>query len=239
MKNLLHVSVKVFIILIFLGSIATSVYFYYQYDQAIKSKNQLNQKEIDKLLGSVGRLIELPKGETPTIATVTDVNKLKSQDFFKKAQNGDQVFIFANAKKAILYRPATDKIIDVAPVFISDNKNGSVAGANTQQAIANGGISPAVPKITVALYNGTETQGLTYQVETPLTDRFGEVAISTRQATLRKGYPKTLLVDISKKQSAKAKEIATFLGVPLTSLPVGEPVPKADILIIIGKDKEK
>jgi len=63
----------------------------------------------------VGKLMELPH-ETPTIATVTDVNKLEDQPFFAKAQNGDKVLIFSAAQRAIIYRPSTNKVIDITPI---------------------------------------------------------------------------------------------------------------------------
>lgn len=50
--------------------------------------------------------------ETPTIATVSDITKLQGQPFFAKAQNGDKVYVYSNAKKAILYRPSENKIIE-------------------------------------------------------------------------------------------------------------------------------
>lgn len=87
MKNKLHGVFKFLIILIFLASIATSVYFYYLYDQAMKSGAK-NQQEIQKVLTEVSKFMDLPTDESPTIATVTDPSKLTKQDFFKKAQKG-------------------------------------------------------------------------------------------------------------------------------------------------------
>jgi hypothetical protein len=68
---------------------------------------------VDDILEKVGKLIDIPN-ETPTVATVSDVTKLTGQEFFAKAQNGDKVIIFPKAQKAILYRPGTNKIIEVA-----------------------------------------------------------------------------------------------------------------------------
>lgn len=66
----------------------------------------------------MGRHIVLPEGETPTVGTVTDPEKLKDQAFFEKAKIGYRVIIYTNAKKAILYDPDSDKIVEVAPLNI-------------------------------------------------------------------------------------------------------------------------
>src|SRR4051812_14629670 len=73
------------------------------YTKFKSSKNSAN--DVAVLVTEVGKLIELPSSETPTVATVSDINKLKGQPFFAHAKNGDKVIIFADAKKAILYRP--------------------------------------------------------------------------------------------------------------------------------------
>lgn len=78
------------------------------------------REEADRLKAQVGQLVELPD-EQPTVATVSDVSKLQGQQFFAKAQNGDKVLIFTNARRAVLYRPSTNKVIEFAPVNIGDN----------------------------------------------------------------------------------------------------------------------
>ncbi len=96
-------------------------YFYYQYTQSQNSKNNPSasaQDEVKKLVAEVGKLIELPQGEDPTVATVTDIGKLKDQPFFQKAKNGDKVLIYSGARKAILYDPVAKKVIDIAPLNI-------------------------------------------------------------------------------------------------------------------------
>jgi len=64
----------------------------------------------------VGKLMVLPEGETPTIATVSDPDKLKDQAFFAHAKTGDKVLIYAKAKKAILYSPTDNRIVEVAAI---------------------------------------------------------------------------------------------------------------------------
>lgn len=96
-------------------------------NQRLSDPQQAAQQEANRLKSDVSKLIELPN-ETPTIATVVDVEKLKSQAFFANAQNGDRVLLFPQAKTAILYRPTIKKIIEKAPINIGD---GNTAGQST------------------------------------------------------------------------------------------------------------
>lgn len=91
---------------------------YLRADERLKQLEKNNspdaaQQEADALLVAVGKHIRLPE-EKPAIATVEDRNKLKDQPFFQHAEKGDKVLMYTETKKAILYRPSTDKIIEVA-----------------------------------------------------------------------------------------------------------------------------
>ena len=97
-----------------------AAYFYVQLAQLSKNPQALAQKEAQQVIEKVSRLIVLPEGETPTIATVSDPEKLKDQAFFSKAQKGDRVLIYTTAKKAILYSPTANKIVEVAPINIGE-----------------------------------------------------------------------------------------------------------------------
>jgi hypothetical protein len=57
------------------------------------------------------------------MATVLEQDKLKDQPFFARAQNGDKVIIYTQNKKAILYRPSENRIIEVAPLVVSEDEN--------------------------------------------------------------------------------------------------------------------
>jgi hypothetical protein len=80
------------------------------------------QKQTDDLIQKVSKLIQLPTGETPTIANVSDAAQAKKQSaFFANAKNGDKVLMYVKAGEAILYRPSTNKIVLVAPLTFTNN----------------------------------------------------------------------------------------------------------------------
>ena len=97
----------------------------YKYKQANDTIGRLSNpteqasEEAQSIAQEVSQFFELPN-ETPSVATVVDATKLQDQSFFSKAQNGDKVLIFPQAKKAILYRQQSKKIIEVAPINVGD-----------------------------------------------------------------------------------------------------------------------
>lgn len=111
---------KIFILLIVIFG-GAAVYFYTQYATLKADPNKTAKAETAKLVSQVSRLIVLPTGEDPTVATVTDLDKLKDQPFFAHAKNGDKVLIYTQAKKAILFDPVANKIVEVAPINIGDS----------------------------------------------------------------------------------------------------------------------
>lgn len=98
--------------------LATSIYFGYQYYLLSQDPQQAAQTEVKRLVMEVSRLVVLPEGETPTVATVSDPEALKAQAFFAGALKDDKVLIYTKAQKAILYRPSIGKIIQIAPINI-------------------------------------------------------------------------------------------------------------------------
>ncbi len=78
-------------------------------------------EETAKLLTSVSALMLLPADEQPTIATVSNLESLRDQPFFKNARIGDRVLMYPKNKKAILYSPSENRIIEVAPITFDEN----------------------------------------------------------------------------------------------------------------------
>lgn len=197
------------------------VYFFLQYQrdqQLLKNPNLAAQVEAQTLVAKVGRLMDLPEGEQPTIATVSDVTKLQDQSFFKKAKNGDKVLIYTKAQKAILYDPKEDKIVEVTVLALEPTVE-------------------APQPVTVALYNGTLTSGLATSIEKQLTDQKDYVIVVAKANAARADYKETIVVDLSTKNAAAANDIAKTLGGKVDKLPQGETKPSgADILVILGQE---
>lgn len=72
--------------------------------------------DVDEVLRLAGKLIVLPEGEKPTVATVTNLDPLYESPFFKNAKVGDKVIIYARSGKAILFRIDENKIVEVGPL---------------------------------------------------------------------------------------------------------------------------
>src|ERR1035437_5398942 len=128
-----------------------SYYYYNQYQKAqmlLQNPKASATAEAAVLVDKVGKLIELPTTETPTIATVSDIAKLAGQAFFANAKNGDKVLIFTQTKEAILYRESINKIIQVAPV----NLGAGAPVANPSPVVANQPTATPTPAtFTVAI----------------------------------------------------------------------------------------
>ncbi len=206
-----------FLMLVFVGSLVTAGYFYREYKRVKENPDLVSKEEVRSITSSIGRFMELPQGEEPTLATVTDIEKLKDQEFFKSAVNGDKVLIYTQARKAILYRPSTEKIIEFAPLVIGTQ--------NQEQA----------ELVTIAIYNGTKTVGRASEYEEKLV-QIGGLSVIDKINAAKNDYTKTFVIDVSGKNQDTAQKISqTLEGEILDQVPDGETKPQADILIIVGE----
>lgn len=189
-----------------------SVYFYLQYQKVKKDPNIVAQQETDVLVKQVGQLIDLPKDETPTVATVVDRDKLKDQPFFASAQNGDKILIYTKAKKAIVYRPKDNKLINVGPIAIDQKAQVPVAIVN-----AGGDVSGAQKAISDKL--GT-----------------GVTIVGTSDAKSRNSVKQVTVVDVSGQNGQTAQDIASAVGGTVASgMPSGEPTPSGASIVVFVK----
>jgi predicted membrane protein len=106
-KHKLKLVILCIVLAVFL-LLATGAFFLFRNYKELRSFK--NERDVATLTKKLEKHLEIPS-EEPIIATVTDVEKLKSeQAFYRNAKNGDKIFIWKD--KALIYRVETDKIID-------------------------------------------------------------------------------------------------------------------------------
>lgn len=94
----------------------TSAIFLVYYFYPINKKQARVELTSDEVIRKVSMMVELPKDENPTVATVSNIETLKDQPFFEKASLGDKVLIYSVSGKVILYSPSRDIILNVSPL---------------------------------------------------------------------------------------------------------------------------
>lgn len=233
-----------------------ALYFYYQYRE---TPEVASKREITSLVKKVGAMIELPNGEEPTLATVTNKERLDDQPFFRRAENGDKILIYQASGRAILYRPSAKKIIDVTTVNIekesspmpiedtplavesiespaSDSENStSPEGGSSLPEESEVSSSTVLSGTRIVLYNGSTKVGVTNRVETSLQEQFPEVEIVLKEKATKSDYAGYTVVGIRDEAAGVAQALADAIGGTLAALPVGEAAPAdADVLIIVG-----
>lgn len=220
--NLLNIILFVLLIAALCG-FAWSFWRYWTIRQEVRflstqqGQQELNKKEVDKVVEAVGKLIILPTDQQPTVATIQDVVALaKEQPFFNGAENGDKLLFYQD--KAIIYSVRNDKLVNVGPVY---NQGGQAA--KPAENLAN--------KLTVDVRNGSEKVGIGRTLADNLAAK-GLYQIKEVTNAVKTSYLKTILVNLTNRDvSALEKE----LGVKaVKAMPEGEAPSVADALIIVG-----
>ena len=236
-KGKLSKGLFIFLIVAFIlaGIAGASLYKYFEAQKQIAKlstldgQQKLAQQEVDELLAKVKKHMVLPDKEKPTVATVTDVNALKkNQPFFVNAHNGDKVIVYVQARKAIIYSPERDLIVNVGTVAVDDT------GATTNNS------KTTTKPVSVEIRNGTETSGLARTIGEPIaSDKNYSVTAYTDAA--KKDYAKTVVVDFGRTENTAAvTALAKTLNAQvIKQIPAGEQASNADVLVIIGVDQQK
>ncbi len=199
---------------------AVAAYYFREYQGLKANPDAASEEELNSLVVEIGKVMVLPNDETPTLATILDKEKIKDQPFFKNAENGDKLLAYTKAMKAILYRPSTKKIIEVAPLSIDQPADASANAAT----------------LKVSYYNGSGEAGKAVDAEKKVKEAHADYATVEVKDAAQDNYDKTIVIDISGKFADKAAGLATLLGATVEELPEGESKPSADILIISGKE---
>lgn len=191
-------------------------------------------REVAQLVGLVGKLINLPADETPTIATVTDEQKAREQKFFQNTQNGDKVLVYSTAGKAILYRPSENKIIEVGQL------NALATPAAVVEATPNPTPTATPEPLTfnVSIFNGTQNKDLMTTVESKLKSSNQQANVIEKENALKHDYAQSFVVDVSGEHPELAQIVANIFSIEVKELPESErtPLNAAQIVIIAGSD---
>lgn len=212
--------------------VVTGLYFKYERTQkeleTLKSNpGALVQDEAKELIDKVSALTDLPVGEEPTVASITDVEKLKGQNFFVNAQNGDKIIIYPLSKRAVLYRPSTNKVIEAGSVAIG-NAGLGVSGAD------GGGLSDGESQvIRLSVING-RNEDVTASVVAGLEGVMDFEVVERKNANSI--YERTLVVDLSGGLGEEVGRIASAIGGEVSALPEGETAADVDVVIVVGED---
>lgn len=79
-----------------------------------------NVAQAQAIIDKVRQHINIPEDVEPTVATIVDVDALKSRnEFYANAKNGDHLIV--TPTRAILYDPDKDMILDVVPVQLQSD----------------------------------------------------------------------------------------------------------------------
>ena len=234
-------------------AVEVAIFFYVQWQQAEKLVGQspagkqdqtISRDEIEKTVRELSEIVLLPEGELPTLSTITDIKELtENKDFFANAQNGDKVLMYQQAKKAFLYRPSTQKLINLAPVNIEGTSQ-EIPSVSTSEGEEEPSESSPTPEpaeetepLAVVLRNGTPKQGLTYDFEPKLLSAIEQAEVIARDNAAQDDYAETVVVVVNLTKQSTAQKLAIALGVTLSDLPAGELAGEADVLIILGADQ--
>lgn len=224
-------------LLLIFGSLAAAGYFWWKFQEVSADlKAILAEQDTQPTVQKVREIADLPQS-VPVFANLTGEEDFSQDDFFTDIQSGDKFLIYAQAQRAVLYRPETNEILATAPFLIGSEaaekeeleKNSS--SEENEESLVGKKIET---KVKVSVLNGTEIKGLAKETADKLTGT-ENVEVAKIGNAQKSDYTKVLVVDLSGKNELAAKILAEKVGGEVGLLPMGETKETADILIIAGK----
>jgi hypothetical protein len=91
-------------------------YLFYAYQKALVA-NPVEERR--RLVETIGRAVLLP-AEEPQVATVQNASKLANKVLAAKTQDGDKLLVYASAKQIFIYRPSSQKLVDILQIQDND-----------------------------------------------------------------------------------------------------------------------
>ncbi len=103
--------------------LAIAGYFFWQYLALKNDPGTANKETITRITNQVSGMLQVPAGEEPRVARITEPDTIKDQPFFVDAQKDDYLLVYQSAKIAILYREKDRKLINVDHVELTPEQN--------------------------------------------------------------------------------------------------------------------
>ena len=102
--------------------------------EEIKAASQRSGDDVaNEVLEKVNVLINIPLDPKPTVAKITDINRLKeANEFFGAAENDD--YLILTGDRAILYDPDRNIVLDMAPFRINRESPSPSPTESSQQS---------------------------------------------------------------------------------------------------------
>jgi hypothetical protein len=211
--------------LIVLAAIVFGVWYWYTAPTTIPEAPAPAASEISlaEALEKVGKLVDLPPGETPSFIVVSDLSEVASLSNIQNVQVGDYVLIYDSSQKAIVYRPTTDAIVEIVS---TEPANSTATSTPTTAA------TTTPPSILIL--NGTSITGLAAKTEDQL-KKAGIEFTTAGKGNAKGKYTSTLIIDVSGKYTSALSAVSEAVKGNVGNLPDAEAIPEADILIIVGQ----
>ncbi len=195
----------------------------------------VDKAEVTALLEKLQSLAVVPLDEAPTLATVVELEKLKNEVFFTHAELGDKLFVYQQARLAVLYRPDVAKIVNMANLFDqSGGKTDKKASGPQVKGVAKQASAGAQMQYKLAIYYATDSAQLREKVGKALS-AIPNVEVATEALTREVTYKGTTIVDLKGGQDAIVAELVKKFGGKKGNLPPEEDLPDTDILAIVGE----
>ena len=215
--------VKYIAVVILAVSVLITGVFYWKDIYVYARYRDPDVRRAQRVVMAVAPKVVLPVGETPTVATITDVSKVNRGGVLRFAKNDDTILLYYNDGTAILYRPSVQKVVAIGPIIVDPSAE-QVKGTRIVVRNGSGSDDTAQKKLT--------------QVIQSLRAKYKSATITADNTAARSDYPKTIIIDLTS-DGSKAEftgAINETIDGQKGILPIGEAKPAADILIIIGKD---
>lgn len=227
------VGLKVMLGLFTTTAVVLAGFFYFKW-QGLKNNSsevtqQENLKEIEEMVEKIGKLVWLPEGEVPVLVRIEDKEKInKNQNFFEKTENGDVMLVYKEAKKAYLYRPSENKLINMAPV--------NIEGSDGVEEIRE--VEEKSEVFEVVIRSSAQATEISEDFSKALLAEFSNLRVLDLENTTNDGYDNSLLIVNSDEIGELADEIADKFGLLIVeTLPEGEVFSESDLVVILGSDR--